>query len=457
MEERDVVVIGGGTAGFMAAQRIVMLGGKAAVVEEERLGGICPYWGCIPMCFMDHCVEVLRLAREARNNGINVGEVKIDYARMISEKNRVVGGVVGGMEARLRSVGVEVIIGAGKLVSPTEVEITSADGRREMIRAKKIIIAAGSIARRYQVPGAYGTGVLTTRELLNLNELPGSLAVIGRGVAALELAAVWANLGSKVYLIARKPRLLPNEDEELAAFIRPSLEADGVRIYAGVDVVKIEDCPGGKMVTISGDGVKQTVEAQFVVFALGQQPNVESLGLESAGITLSEGGIKTNEMMATSVRGIYAAGDVTGGMMLASIAMKQGTVAADNAMGRKATIDYRVVPRFIRTLPPIASVGMTEGEARERGLNIRVGRCPFELNPKARILRESRGFVKIIAKATTGEILGVHIVGAQATELIHEPAAIMKMRGTAEDIAAFNHGHPCLHETVQRAAQSLLG
>ncbi|MBN1189741.1 MAG: dihydrolipoyl dehydrogenase [Dehalococcoidales bacterium] len=457
MEEKDVIVIGGGSAGFLAAQRVAMHGGSVKVVEEKRLGGICPNWGCIPMCFLERCVEVIRTAREAYNDGIDTGEVKIDFARMMKEKNRVVGGVVEGMEARLRSVGVEVVTGAGRLLSPAEVEITS-DGRgKEIVRAKKIIIATGSTARRYSIPGATGAGVLTVRDLLDLKELPDSLAVIGRGAAAVELAALWANLGSRVNLIARKRPLLPGEDEELAELVRSYLETDGVCVYAGADVLEIGDSPGGKAVNISYKGNRHTVEARFVVFALGQNPNIESLGLENAGVVSGEDGIKTDEMMETSTRGIYAAGDVTGGMMLASIAMKQGTVAADNAMGKKNPIDYRVVPRFIRTLPPLASVGLTEAQARENGLNIRIGRCPFELNPKARILRESRGLVKIIADEVTEEVFGVHILGAQATELIHEPAAIMKMRGSVMDIASLVHAHPCLHESIQRAAQSMLG
>jgi len=455
LEDRDVVVIGAGSAGFLAAQWAAMLGGNVLLVEKEKVGGICPTWGCIPMCFMDHCVELLRSIKEAGKDGINVGKVEVDYARLIGEKEKVVRGVVAGMEARLQATGVHVLIGSAKLISPNQVEITLGSGKTEIVQAKKIVIASGSFARRYEVPGAYGPGVLTAKELLDLHELPKSLAIIGRSVTALELASIWVNLGSSVSLIARRPRLLPNEDEEVAAYLRQTLEEEGVKIYAGVDVESIDDSKEGKSITISDGGAKQEVTAQFAVFALGQQPSVDGLGLENAGVAVTEGRIRTNERMETSVKGIYAIGDAAGGMMLASVAMIQGMVAGDNAMGREATIDYRVVPRAVRTVPAMASVGITEGEAQEKGLNIKVGKFPFDQNPKAGIIKGSKGFVKIIADSTSGEILGAHIVGPQAAELIHETAAIMQMRGTARDLGAIIYGHPTLHETIQRTAHSL--
>jgi dihydrolipoamide dehydrogenase len=453
--ETDVIVIGGGTAGFLAAQIAAQHGGRVTLVEKEKVGGICPNWGCIPMCFMDHCIGVIKSIKEARKDGIDAGEVKIDYPRLMDEKEKVVRGVVAGMEARLQATGVRVVIGTAKLAAPDRVEITSENGKKETFRASRIIIASGSQARRYDIPGAYSPGVLTTRELLDLKELPKSLALIGRGFVALELATVWANLGSTVSLIARRPEMLPGEDEELAALLPQFLQDDGVRMYAGVDIERIDDSEGGKSVAISHDGVRQKVAAQYVVFALGQQPYVAGFGLEEAGVAIAGGRIETSEKMETSVRGIYAAGDATGGMMLASLAMLQGMVAGTNAMGGNASVDYRVVPRFVRTIPPMGAVGITEGEAKERGLDVRVGRFPFEQNPKASILKQSQGFVKIIAGAASGEVLGVHIVGPQATELIHEASAVMHVRGTVRDIAATLHGHPTLHETIQRAAQGI--
>lgn len=455
MDEKDVIVIGGGTAGFLSAQIAAQFGGKVMMVEKEKIGGICPNWGCIPMCFMDYCVEVIRSIKTAGNYGINTGKLRIDYSKLIGQKENVVKGVVAGMKARLKATGVQVVSGMAKLISPNQVEIASVNGKKEIFKAGKVIIAAGSVARRYDVPGACGPGVLTTREVLDLKELPGSLAIIGRSIGALELAAVWANLGCDVSLIARKNRLLPNDDEEIADYLKQVLEDDGVRIYAGVDIERIDDRNGDKSITINGEGGKQTIEAQYAVFALGQQPLVDGLGLENAGIAVSEGRIKTNEKMETNIGGVYAAGDVTGEMMLASIAMVQGMAAGQNAAGGKAIVDYRVVPRSVRTVPPVSAVGITEAEAKEKGLYIKVGKFPFDQNPKANILQQGRGFVKIIADSASGEILGVHIVGPQATELIHEAAVVMQMKGTVKDLAGTIHGHPALHETLQRTAQTM--
>jgi len=452
-----VLVIGGGSAGFVAAFRASQLGSKVVLVEKERVGGICPNWGCIPMCYMNHCVEVLKSVKEAGKDGIDTGDISIDYSRMKSERDKVINGVVVGMEALLQATGVQVKVGSAKLVSPDEVEIEFDDGNKEMVHANNLIIANGSLSRRYDIPGAYGPGVLTTKELLALNVLPRSLAIIGRSVTALELATVWSSLGCAVSLIARKPRLLPGEDEELAAQVRQSIEGDGVKLYAGVDITRIDDSASGKSVTISADGETRKVEAQFVIFALGQQPRVEDIGLENAGVSVSGGGIRTNERMETDVKGIYAVGDVTGEAMLASVAMVQGRVAGENAAGHKATIDYRVIPRHIRTMPPIAAVGITEAEARNRGMDIKVSRFPFEQNPDALIMRESRGFVKIIADPASGELLGAHIIGPRADELIHELSAVMNVRGTYHDIATAIHVHPSLNETIQRAAENLFG
>jgi dihydrolipoamide dehydrogenase len=455
LDKKDVIVIGGGTAGFLASQFAAQVGGKVVVVEKEKLGGICPNWGCIPMCFMDRCVEVIRTMKLADSYGIGSDGINIDYQRLIGEKEKTVKGVVTGIEARFKMTGVPVISGSARIISPERVEITSGEGKVENVEAKKIIITTGSHARRYDVPGAYGAGVLTARELLDLTELPKSLAIIGRSVSALEMAAIWTNLGSDVSLIARKPRLLPNEDEEIAGYVRQCLEDDGVNIYTG-EIDRIEDVSGGKRVVVSGEDSRQEVEAQFVVFALGQQPCVDGIGLENAGIEVTDGRIMTDERMETGVSGIYAAGDVTGGMMLASLAMIQGMAAGRNAMGGNSKVDYRVVPRAVRTIPPIASVGITENGARERGMAVKVAKFPFEQSPRAGILRETRGFVKIIADSVSGEILGAHIIGPQAPELIHEVAAVMQMRGNAGDIAACIHGHPTLHETIQRTAQGLL-
>ena len=455
MSER-ILVIGGGPAGFVAAFRASQLGGDVTLVEKENIGGVCVNWGCIPMCFMENFVGVLHSLRNFAEDGIiNTGTIGIDYSRLMLEKEKVVKVVAAGMAAKLQFDKVKVISGAARLLAPDRVEIVGEDGSKKTIGADRIILATGSFARRYNVPGAFGNGVLTSRELLALPELPASLAVIGRGVAALELAAVWANLGSRVTIIARKARFLPGEDEEISGIIKQSLAAGGVQMCTDVDIERIDDGGEGKLITVSRDGVSEQVTSQYVVFALGQSPNLNDLGLENAGLSVTDGSIRTNEKMETGVAGIFAAGDIAGEFMLANIAMDQGMVAAANAMGGNARMDYRVVPRFVRTLPPFSAVGITEGEAKERGMDIAVGRFPFEQNAKANILRQGAGLVKIIADKKSGEILGVHIVGPQATEMVHEAVMVMQMRGTVQDIAGAIHSHPSLHEVLQVAAREM--
>jgi dihydrolipoamide dehydrogenase len=454
--DEDVLIIGGGPAGFVAAFTASRLGGKVLLVEKEKLGGVCVHWGCIPMCFMEHFVGVLQSLRRFTNNDvIDAGKVSINYDKLISEKEEITKGVAAGMAAKLKADKVQVMSGAAKVTSPNEVEIKAGDGSKKTIRTDKIIVAAGSVAKRYEIPGAYGSGVLTAKELLNLTELPKSLVIIGRSVTALELAAVWARLGSHVSVVARSHRFLPNEDEELSSRIKQALEADGIQMHTGVDIERIDNSSGGKLITISRDGTKEQVTSQYVVFALGQAPNVNDLGLENAGIIVSDGRIKTNDRMETGTKGVYAAGDIAGEHMLANVAMIQGMTAATNAMGGKATMDYRVIPRFVRTLPPMSAVGLTENEAKEKGLKITIGRFPFEQNAKANILRQGSGLVKIIADSVSGEILGVHIVGPQATEMIHEALIAMQTRGTVQNLAAAIHSHPCLHEVFQLAAQEM--
>jgi dihydrolipoamide dehydrogenase len=460
LDEYDVIVVGGGGGGFMTAYRAGQLGGKVLLIEKlEKLGGVCMSWGCIPVCFLSRCAEVLKVAREIGNQGIHFDDPKIDDKQLMAEKDKLVNMVSGGMVAELEGEGVEIVTKAsGKLVSPDEVEISFDNGEKKVVRAKNIVLATGLQFRRYDIPGAYGEGVLTARELIDLNELPKSLIIIGRSVVALEFATVWNQLGTDVTIVARTSEFLPGEDEDFSPILAQSLGESGVRIYADVNIEEIGDSAGGKSVTISSNGKKQKVEAQFVVFALGQSPWVHGHGFEDIGIDISEGRIKTNEKMETNVKGIYAVGDVTGVTMQANVALyHDGIIAGENAMGGNASMDYRVVPRFARTFPPVAAVGITEQEAKKKGLNIKVHKFPFAKIPKAHVLMDIRGFLKIIADASSGEILGVHIIGPEAPELIHEGVMAMKTKSTFQDIMKTIHNHPSLHETYWRAAQDMRG
>lgn len=455
MDEQDLIVIGGGAAGFLAAFRASQFGGKVTVVEKEELGGICTNWGCIPMQFLLGNVMFLQLIKKAKENGINVGKVNIDYDRLISAKSAAIRLRIDRMYSKLKTAKVEVLKGCGRLVSPNFVEVEHEDGTKEVLSAKKIILAAGSLPKKLSIPGAEGEGVITVKEALEISSVPKSVVIIGGGAIGLELATLWANLGSAVSVVEMMAQLIPDEDHEIALFIEQVIRDYGVQIYTGAKVDRVDDVKGRKVVSVSKEGEKHKLEAEMVVFAIGHRPVVEGLGLEDAGVGISDGRIQTNSRMETNVKGIYSAGDVTGEIMLANVAMIQGSVAAENAMGRDSTMDYRLVPRGIRTFPEIGAIGITEKEAGEKDLEVKIVNYPIMKNAKASMLSEPGGFVKIIADSVSGEVLGVHIIGPQATELIHEALIAMQMRGTVQDIAAAIHGHPCLHEAVQQAAQSL--
>jgi dihydrolipoamide dehydrogenase len=455
VDERDLIVIGGGAAGFLAADRASQLGGKVTLVEKEELGGTCTNWGCIPMQFLLGNLMRVQSIKRAKENGINVSRVHIDYHRLIAAKSAVIQSRIDRMQDKLKTAQVKVVRGCGRLVSPNSVEVEREDGTREVLSAKKLLIAPGSVPKKLSIPGAEGEGVITVKEALEMSSVPKSVVIIGGGAIGLELATLWANLGSAVRVVELMAQLIPDEDHEIASLLEQVLRDDGVQIYTGVKLDRVDDGKGGKAVCISKEGEKLTLETEKVVFAIGHSPLIEGLGLEDAGVGISKGRIQTNKRMETNVKGIYAAGDVTGEIMLANVAMVQGSVAAENAMGRDSTMDYRVVPRGIRTFPEIGAIGITEKEAREKGLEVQISKYPFMRNAKASMVSEGSGFVKVIADSASGEVLGVHIIGPQATELIHEALLAMKMRGTVQDIAASIHGHPCLHEAIQQAAQRL--
>jgi dihydrolipoamide dehydrogenase len=455
VNERDLIVIGGGAAGFLAADRASQLGGKVTLVEKEELGGTCTNWGCIPMGFLLGNLMLVQSIKKAKENGIHVGKVTVDYRRLISAKRVVIQSRIGRMQDKLKTGNVNIVRGCGRLVSPHSVEVNRESGKKEVLSAKTVILAPGSVSKTLSIPGAEGKGVITVKEALEVSSVPKSVVIIGGGVIGLELATLWVNLGSAVSVVELMAQLIPDEDHEIASWIEQVFRDYGVQIYTGAKVDRINDGKGGKVVSISKEGEKHKLDAEIVVFTVGQSPLVEDLGLEDAGVRIRQGRVQTNNRMETNIQGIYCAGDATGEMMLASVAMVQGFVAAENAMGRDSTIDYRVVPRGIRTFPEIGAIGITEKKAREKDLEVKIVKYPLMRNAKASMLSEPSGFIKVIADSASGEVLGVHIIGPHATELIHEALIAMQMRGTVQDIAGAIHGHPCLHEAMQQAAQLL--
>ena len=458
MEEREIVVIGGGPGGYVAAIRAAQLGGKVTLIEKDALGGTCLNRGCIPSKALLHSVEILRSVKEAGQYGIDVSGVSVDLARMMARKNRVVSQLVSGVGGLLAGNKVEVIKGTAKLKAGKQIEVTDAQGQKRTLQAQKIIIAAGAKAIKLPIPGADSpTGIIPAESILNISAVPKSLLMIGGGVVGLEMTTILTRLGCKVTVVEMLPHILPAEDEELTNIITKALQDDGAAVYAGAKVTKIEDAPGGKLVTVAAKDGEKKIEAEIVAIAVGYRPDTADLGLEEAGIAAVKGAIQANQRMETNVPGIYAVGDCIGKIMLAYIAMAEGEVAADNAMGKDTCMDYNVVPRCVFLMPELAAVGLTEADAASNGFKVKVGKFPFAANGMAAILGERRGLVKIVTEEKTGQILGVHIVGPRATDLIAEATLAMKLELTAKEIIATIHSHPSLCEAVREAALDISG
>jgi len=458
MDKRDVIVIGGGPAGYMAAIRASQLGGKVTLVEEKNLGGICVNRGCIPTKFLLHTVDIYQSIKNAGQYGISVAETNLDLSKMQAGKNKVISTLVSGVEGLLRRNNVEVISGRAKLTQSKQIEIDSGQGKKQTIQADKVIIATGSKPIVLPIPGADSPDVMGAEDMLSLDRLPKSLVMVGGGVIGVEMATILAKLGCKVSIVEMMPHILPTQDAELVVILDQALRGDGMEIYCGAQVTRIEDTKGGKLVTFSDSNkVEKKLETEAAAVCVGYKPSIEGLGLDECGVAIERGCIQVNERMQASVPDIYAAGDVVGGMMLAYVSFAEGRVAAENVMGKDSKINYQAVPQCIFTLPEVASVGLTEEEAVARGYQLRIGRFPFVGNGMAKILGEQRGLVKIITDQDYGQILGVHIVGPRATSLIPEAALAMKLEATAQDIIATMHAHPTLSEAIWEAALDVTG
>jgi len=457
MEQREVVVIGGGPGGYVAAIRAAQLGVKVTLVEEKKLGGTCLNCGCIPTKFMLRSVETYQSIKDAEQYGISVADINFDLAKMQARKNKVISTLVSGVNGLLRGNKIEVISGRARLIPSKQIEIDAGQGKKQTIQAEKIVIVTGAKPIVLPIPGIDSPDILDAEAMLELEQLPQSLAIIGGGVIGVELAIVWAKLGCNISLVEMMPHCLPTQDVEVANILQKALAEDGVRIHCNARVTKVENVKGGKAVVFSGGEAEQKIEVEKVAVSVGYLPNVAGLGLEECGIACDKGGIKVNERMQTNVPDIYAAGDVVGGMMLAYVAIKEGLVAAENALGRNSKIEYQAIPQCIFTLPEVASVGLTEEEAVAQGYEIQVGRFPFAASGMAMIMGEQRGLVKIISERKYGQLLGVHIVGTHATGLIAEAAIAMKLESTYEDIITTTHAHPSLSEALWEAALDVGG
>ncbi len=449
-----LTIIGAGPGGYVAAIRAAQRGAQVTVVEDAEVGGTCLNRGCIPTKTLIASAEALVNARRAAEFGLDIaGSVSYNLSRIRERKDKVVSTQVKGIRGLFKNWGVSLIEGRGSLLSPDAVRVVQKDGTTMDVKSDRIIIATGS--RPAKIPGIPfdGESVITSDDAVQFKNVPKSLLIIGAGVIGSEFAFIYRTFGAEVTMVEMMPRALSTEDEEMSGIIEREFKKAGIKLMTNVKVERVEKDVEGVVATLSGN---RQVKAGMVLMSIGRSMNSENIGLENVGITKGKRGeIVVNEKMETRVPGIYAIGDVTGKILLAHVASNQGLVAVENALGGDEKMDYAVVPSGIFTMPEIGSVGLREKEAVEKGIRVRVGRFPYRATGKAHAMGEITGMVKVIADEATDKVLGVHICGAHATDMVHEGALAMKMGATARDLGHMIHAHPTLAEAVMEAAEDV--
>jgi dihydrolipoamide dehydrogenase len=448
----DLVVIGTGPGGYVAAIRAAQLGLRCAVVEKDELGGTCLNWGCIPTKAWIVSAHLLEQIRRAKDFGIEVAAPTLRWDWMLERKDRVVDQLTGGVKALLRGRGVEIVRGTARLAGPGRVAVLPPEGAAIELAAKHVLIATG--ADSWLPPGFAldGTRVITSREALALPAQPKRLVVLGGGVIGCEFASFFAALGTEVTVIEMLPRLVPAEDDEISQALERELKKQRIAVFLGTKIEERGDGPEGSIVLTLAGG--RTVEADTVLLATGRKPYTAGLGAEAAGVALGERGrVRVNDRLQTSAPDIYAIGDVTDLKQLAHFASAQGKAAAEIISGHPAQTDWRAVPAATFTNPEIASVGLTERDARAAGRTLRIGRFPLRANGRNIADLETAGFVKLVGDAATGQLLGAHIIGSRAGEIIHECALALGADLDLRHLAHAIHAHPTVAESVGEAAE----
>ena len=449
----DVVVVGTGPGGYVAAIRCAQLGLSVAAVEDDRPGGVCLNWGCIPTKALLRNAEVLGLVNRAADFGIRVSGVEPDWAQAIQRSRRVADGRAKGVEFLFRKNKITLFPGRGTLAARNVVEVAGAGGS-ETLEARAVILATGSEPRSLPGVPLDEQTVISSNGAVRDERLPRSLVIIGAGAVGVEFADVFAAYGVSVTLLEALPRILPIEDEDCSKEVARAFRRRGIEMKTGVKVASV--APGGPGAVVETD--QGRLEAERVLMAVGRAAKVQGLGLEALGVQVERGFVRVSPRMETSVPGIYAIGDMAGAPLLAHKAMAEAVVAAEAIAGRDPhPVDYANVPSCTYCRPQVASIGLTEARARENGRDVTVGRFPFTASGKAVALGEPEGFVKVVADKTTGEILGAHVVGHEATEIIHEFAVGRTLEATLDEIVRTIHAHPTMSEAALEAALASLG
>ena len=457
--EFDAIVLGGGPGGYPCAIRLGQLGQSVACVEEEEYGGVCLNWGCIPSKALISNAHLYHKAQTGSEVGLGFGEITLDVPKMQAWKDGIVKRLTGGVRGLLKANGATVVEGRGHLVDAHTVRVEGPGGPKTLIAKKAIVIATGSAT--IQVPGFEfdGERIIGARQAVSLKQIPRRLLVVGGGVIGLELGMVYQSFGAELTVVELTPSLLPGTDPEAVKVVERTLKKRGAKVFTETRAEGYELTPEGAVrVKLLAKSGPLTVECDQVLVAVGMKPRSRDLGLEALGVQIDPRGfVQTNEVCQTNVPGIYAIGDVSGAPMLAHKATKEGEVCAEVIAGHKAGKDWTSIPGIIFTDPEIATAGLSEAAAAEEGYEVKVGKFPFSALGRAMSIRETEGFVKVIADAATKRVLGVTIVGPAASDLISEAMLAVEMTATAEDLALTMHPHPTLGEALMEAGAAVLG
>jgi dihydrolipoamide dehydrogenase len=457
MASYDLVVIGTGPGGYVCAIRAAQLGMKVAVVEKNAtLGGTCLNVGCMPSKALLYASELFEETEHSfAKMGISVGAPKLDLPSMMKFKQEGIDGNVKGVEFLMKKNKIDVLHGTGRIVSAGKVEVKGADGQTQVVETKNIVIATGSDVAKLKGIEIDEKRVVSSTGALALDKVPEKLLIVGAGVIGLELGSVWRRLGAQVTVVEFLDRILPGMDGEVAKQFQRILEKQGFTFKLGAKVTSIDS--SGKTLKVqvepAAGGAAETIDADVVLVAIGRAAHTDSLGLKEAGVNVdNRGRVEINDHFATNVAGIYAIGDVVRGPMLAHKAEDEGVAVAEILAGQAGHVNYDVIPGVVYTTPEVASVGKTEEELKQAGVAYTVGKFPFTANGRSKVNQTTEGFVKILADAKTDRVLGVHIVGREAGEMIHEACVLMEFGGSAEDLARTCHAHPTRSEAVKEAA-----
>jgi len=460
MSTYDVVVVGAGPGGYVCAIRAAQLGKKVAIIDKQWLGGVCLNVGCIPSKALLKNAEVAHTLRErGKEFGFSFENLKLDFSVAVKRSRQVSDRLTKGVGFLMKKNKIDVIMGAAKLTAKDTLQVTDKDGKVSEVTAANIVIATGASAALIPEVQADGKRILTYWEAILQPTMPKSVVIIGAGAIGVEFATVWSGYGAEVSMVEMLPRIVPLEDEEISAELAKAFQKRGIRILTGTKVQSITASDSGVTVKVLAPDGEKTLEAEQALVAIGFKPNSRDLGLEAAGVKVSQRGfIEVDERMATNIPGVWAIGDVTGKLLLAHVASAQGVVCAENIAGAETiTLDYTMMPRATYCQPQVASFGLTEAQAVEKGHKVKVGRFIFQANGKALGLGDYAGFVKLITDEKYGEILGAHLIGPDVSELLPELTLAQRLELTSTEIARNVHAHPTLSEALMEAAEAAEG